>query len=101
MADQQDFNIPVKTWVQVATNAVTVTIYNKAPQYTYFRLYVTTGGAAPTVVVKESGIPTGAIPMFQRGLKELILNDAGMDVYVSCIGADYNKDTLGVVTVDA
>lgn len=98
-ADQTDVDIPVKTWVAVATNVASAQIYAKKQNYKYFRIAVLTGAAAPTATVTDHGVPSGATPF--KNHRDLVVRDSGVDIYVTCVPLNHSDDTSGQVSIDA
>lgn len=100
MAGSTNYDIPENTWVEVATNTTIATVFNRDTNYKYYYTTVATGGAAPSAIVANT-VPAGAIPLFKKGRdRELILADAGIDVYVTCF-VNSHQTGGGKVRVDA
>jgi len=100
MADVVVVDIPVDTWVKVATSTSLCNLAVKEGGYKYYHTERDTGGGAPTA--PSGKVPEEALRLFNRGNQDLIVTNVDSDIYVCCFVDDSNiSDGTGKVRVGA
>ena len=92
-------SIPEWQWTKVATNVVTGTVHCMNTIVNYYQTFRDTGDAAP-VAPTVGTVPTEAVRMFDKSLREDIDSSYAIDVYVMGQNNDDDSNDTGSVRID-